>query len=153
MIEGGRGRRYDCRTRTCAVAIVRPTLRFNEEATVRQRAAGLAARMLIALAIAAIAGVGGASTPSATECTEGAEFIGNAAHARENGVSRDAFLLQMQSDFDTVRAFPSELRWFVHDEADELFLLGAARTVFDRPQAPELHRAQVFHACMSRLMV
>ena len=117
------------------------------------RATELAVRMLIVLAVAAIAGIAGASTPSSTECTEGAEFIGNAAHARENGMSRDAFLLQMQSDFDTVRAFPNELRWFVHDEADEQFLLGAARTVFDRPQAPELHRVQFFHACMSRLMV
>lgn len=121
-----------------------------------RRAPGLASGILMSLAITAVAGVAGvaaASIPSSTECTEGAEFIANAARARENGMSREAFLLQMQSDFDTVRAFPSELRWFVHDEADELFLLGAARTVFDRPQTPELHQEQFLRACMSRLMV
>jgi hypothetical protein len=115
-----------------------------------------AAAMLIRLAVAAVAcsnGFAAASTPSSTECTEGAEFIGNAAQARENGMSREAFLGQMQSDFDTIRAFPSELRWFVHDQADETFLLGAARDVFDRPELPELHRVSFFRACMSRLMV
>ena len=93
------------------------------------------------------------STPSSAECTEAAEFIGNAARARENGMPRSAFLDQMQSDFDSIRAFPHELRWFVHDEADEAFLLDAAREVFDRPENPELHKVAFFHACMSRLMV
>jgi hypothetical protein len=94
-----------------------------------------------------------ASTPTSTECAEGAEFIGNAAHARENGMSRDVFLDRMQADFQTVRAFPNELRWFVHDEADETFLLGAARDVFDRPEAPERHRVSFFRACVGRLIV
>ena len=115
-----------------------------------------AARILIVVSLATIAsapGIAGASTPSSTECTEGAEFIGNAAQARENGMSREAFIAQMQSDFDTIRAFPNELRWFVHDRADESFLLGAARDVFDRPEPPELHRFEFFRACMSRSMV
>ena len=115
-----------------------------------------AARILIAVSLAAVAsapGVAGASTPSSTECTEGAEFIGNAAQARENGMSREAFIGQMQSDFETIRAFPNELRWFVHDSADESFLLGAARDVFDRPEPPDIHRIAFFRACMSRLMV
>jgi hypothetical protein len=119
-------------------------------------ATNCAARILIRLAIAASvsgAGLAGASTPSSNECTEGAEFIGNAAQARENGMSREAFLGQMQSDFDTIRAFPNELRWFVHDSADESFLLGAARDVFDRPEPPEIHKMAFFRACVSRLMV
>ena len=109
--------------------------------------------MLAMVTIACSSGLASASTPSATECTEAAEFIGNAAQARENGMSRDAFLEQMQSDFETIRAFPNELRWFVHDPADEAFLLGAASGVFDRPERPEVHRTAFFHACMSRLMV
>jgi hypothetical protein len=109
-------------------------------------------RALIMLVIQAalFAPVATASAPTATECTEGAEFIGNAAEARDNGMTRDAFLGQMQSDFDAIRGFPNALRWFVHDEADEMFLLGAAREVFDRPEAPELHRVAFFRACMSR---
>jgi hypothetical protein len=124
--------------------------------TMRKALPSRAARILIAVSLAAIAsvpGIAGAGTPSSTECTEGAEFIGNAAQARENGMSREAFIAQMQSDFDTIRAFPNDLRWFVHDQADESFLLGAARDVFDRPEPPDLHRAAFFHACMSRLMV
>ena len=94
-----------------------------------------------------------ASTPTSTECAEAAEFIGNAAQARENGMAKDAFIEQMESDFEAIQAFPNELRWFVHDEADEAFLLGAARDVFDRPRPPELHRASFFRACMRRLTV
>ena len=114
------------------------------------------ARLLAGLLIATIAGTvcpALASVPSSTECTEGAEFIGNAAQARENGMSRDAFLDRMTADFEMIRAFPNELRWFAHDEADEAFLLGAARDVFDRPEPPELHRMAFFRACMGRLMV
>ncbi len=113
-------------------------------------AAGIAAVLAAVILAAAPAH---ASTPTSTECAEGAEFIGNAAQARENGMSKDAFLEQMQADFETIRAFPNELRWFVHDEADETFLLGAARDVFDRPEAPELHRTSFFRACVGRLMV
>jgi hypothetical protein len=96
---------------------------------------------------------GGASTPSATECAEGAEFIGNAALARDTGMARERFIDQMQSDFSSIRAFPNELRWFVHDAADEAFLLSAAQDVFDRPKSPDLHRVAFFRACMNRLMV
>jgi hypothetical protein len=95
----------------------------------------------------------GAGTPSATECAEGAEFIGNAALARDTGMARDRFIDQMKSDFSSIRAFPNELRWFVHDAADEAFLLAAAQDVFDRPQSPDLHRIGFFRACMSRLTV
>ncbi len=94
-----------------------------------------------------------ASTPTSTECTEAAEFIGNAARARDGGMARDAFLDQMESDFTAIRAFPNELRWFVHDAADEAFLLDAAQDVFERPQSPEVHSAIFFRACMNRLMV
>lgn len=94
-----------------------------------------------------------ASTPTSTECAEGAEFIGNAAQARENGMAKDAFIDRMEADFETIRAFPNALRWFVHDEADETFLLDAARDVFDRPRSPQLHRASFFRACMGRLTI
>jgi hypothetical protein len=124
--------------------------------TMRHEARAHTARLVVLLAAGAACAMTGtamASTPSSVECTEAAEFIGNAAHARENGMTRGAFLDQMQSDFDTIRAFPNELRWFVHDEADETFLLGAVREVFDRPADPDLHKVAFFHACMSRLMV
>ena len=110
---------------------------------------------LIAVCVAAsIATVAArASTPTSTECAEGAEFIGNAAQARENGMSKDAFIDRMESDFEMIRVFPNELRWFAHDQDDESFLLDAARDVFDRPRAPQLHRASFFRACIGRLTV
>jgi hypothetical protein len=109
---------------------------------------------VVAFAAAMLAaGLACAGTRTSDECAEGAEFIGNAARARENGMSREAFLEQMQADFQAIRAFPNELRWFVHDEADETFLLGAAREVFDRPEIPERHRTSFFRACLGRLMV
>lgn len=94
-----------------------------------------------------------AGTPSPAECAEGAEFIGNAAHARDTGMSRDAFIDRMEADFTAIRAFPRELRWFVQDETDEAFLLGAARDVFDRPETPDAHRMDFFRACMRRRFV
>jgi hypothetical protein len=112
------------------------------------RAAGFLALLAVAAVCPAVAG-----TPTSTECTEAAEFIGNAAHARENGMTRNAFIGQMESDFTMIRAFPNELRWFVHDEADEAFLLDAAQEVFDRPESPDHHRIAFFRACLSRLMV
>lgn len=122
----------------------------------RNDASARAARLLAllgAVALCLATGAATAGTPSSDECAEAADFIGNAAQARENGMTRSAFLDQMQSDFDSIRTFPNELRWFVHDENDEAFLLDAAREVFDRPQSPQLHRVAFFHGCMSRLMV
>ena len=120
----------------------------------RAAAASLVSRVRVGVVIATVACAvcpALASTPSSTECTEGAEFIGNAAQARENGMPREAFLDQISADFEMIRAFPSELRWFAHDRADEAFLLNAARDVFDRPESPELHRVAFFRACMGRL--
>jgi hypothetical protein len=53
-------------------------------------------------------------------------------------MAKDAFIEQMESEFASIQAFPNELRWFVHDEADAAFLLDAARDVFDRSRAPPL---------------
>jgi len=107
--------------------------------------------MIVGLLVAAGSALAG--TPSPTECAEGAEFIGNAARARDTGMARDAFIDQMEADFYAIRAFPRDLRWFVQDEADEAFLLGAARDVFDRPETPDAHRIGFFRSCMSRRFV
>jgi hypothetical protein len=82
------------------------------------------------------------------ECTEGSEFIRNAAMARDNGQSREAYLGQLRGDLLTIRAFPPELRWFAQDEQDEALLLSAASDVFDDPQTPELHRRAFLERCL-----
>ena len=103
-------------------------------------------------ALAALTGwlTAGASAPSVTECLEGSDFIVNAARARENGMSRAAFLARMEEDFRLIQAFPPELRWFAKDADDERLLLEAARDVFDAPAAPEAHRARFLAVCLAR---
>lgn len=91
-----------------------------------------------------------ASSPTVDECYEGSDFIANAALARENGMSREAFLGHMEEDFLLIQAYPPELRWFAKDEDDERFLLAAAREVFDTPDTPEGHRARFLAACFAR---
>ena len=95
----------------------------------------------------------GASTLSVADCFEGSDFIANAAAARENGMSREAFLNRMDEDLQLIQAFPPALRWFAHDEDDERFLRESAREVFDKPDAPEGHRAHFLAACFSRATV
>jgi hypothetical protein len=92
-----------------------------------------------------------ASQPSLTECFEGSDFVGNAALSRENGMSEKKFIDRMQDDFELIRAFPQELRWFVHDAGDEAYLMAASREVFERPAPPEEHRRTFLESCFARM--
>ena len=92
-----------------------------------------------------------AGHPSLTECFEASDFVGNAALSRENGISAQKFIERMQQDFTLIHAFPQELRWFVHDLDDELYLLGATRDVFERPEPPEEHRRAFLESCVARM--
>ena len=92
-----------------------------------------------------------ASRPTMEECFEGSDFIGNAALSRDAGMGADRFLSRMEDDFVAIRAFPNELRWFVHDADDEAFLLDSAREVFEHPGAPDRHRAVFLRACIDRM--
>src|SRR5436189_5694183 len=95
----------------------------------------------------------GASIPTLGDCLEASDFIANAALSRDNGMTRDAFIQRLNGDFAAIRAFPSELRWFVRDEDDERFLEDAAEHVFDAPAAPAAHRRDCLQACFERLSV
>ena len=93
-----------------------------------------------------------ASRLTMAECFEGSDFIANAALARENGMSRAAFIGRLEEDLELIRSYPPELRWFAKDREDEAFLHDWARRVFDQPQAPEQHRARFLAACLDRDM-
>jgi len=110
-------------------------------------------RGLVATAAAGGCLTVGASTLTVTECFEGSDFIANAALARENGMTREAFLHRMEEDFTLIQAYPPALRWFAKDEDDEIFLLQAAREVFDAPADSESHRAHFLAACFARATV
>lgn len=105
----------------------------------------LTAAAMLTGCVAAMAG-----TPTPEECWEGGEFIRNAALAREAGMSRAAFLERMEGDFRLIQNFPPDLRWFVKDRDDELFLLVAAARVFDVPARPMEHESLFLSACFSR---
>ena len=94
-----------------------------------------------------------ASAPTLADCLEGSDFIANAARARDNGITRAAFLGRLSEDFVAIRAFPAELRWFVKDDDDERFLESAAETVFDTPAEPAAHRTAFLRACFDRLTI
>jgi len=109
------------------------------------------ARLLMAVLAAACVS---ASTPAlasphtVAECREGGEFIRNAARSRDNGMTRDAFMYQLEVDLRAIQAFVPELRWFARDESDEQMLLKHAGRVFDRPLDPLQHEYQFLNACM-----
>jgi hypothetical protein len=107
-----------------------------------------------ALALAAlllVASAAWASSSTVNECLEGADFIANAAAARDNGMTRDAFLGKLDGDLLLIQAFPAELRWFAKDADDAQFLRFAAQQVFDHPESRERHRARFLDACFARV--
>jgi len=110
-----------------------------------------AIRLLVGFAVAFLAGREVvASVPSVEECYEAADFIANAARARDNGIERDAFVDRLREDFQLIRAFPPELRWFVKDEDDEAFLQDASESVFARPRTPDRQEAEFLVSCLER---
>jgi len=108
-------------------------------------------RFVATVALVACAAAVQASVPSVAECLEGSDFIANAARARDNGIARDRFLERLDSDLETIRAFPPALRWFARDGDDEAFLRAATESVFREPLAPDEHRATFLRACFARL--
>ena len=105
----------------------------------------------VAFAAAGLTAAAAASVPSVGECLEGSDFIANAAIARDNGITRRAFVSRLEDDLTLIHAFPPELRWFAKDEDDERFLHASVEVVFDAPAAPEEHRARFLQACFERL--
>ena len=85
---------------------------------------------------------------SPAECSEGGEFIRNAALARDNGITREFFVDKLVEDLVLIQSFPPQLRWFVQDAGDEKFLSEAVFGVFDEPMEAEQHQASFVSACM-----
>jgi len=88
---------------------------------------------------------------SLQECFEGGDFIAHAAQARENGMTKEAFLNRLVADIRLIQAFPRELRWFVYDPEDAEFLHTESSRVFDERRDPEAHRAQFLARCFERM--
>jgi hypothetical protein len=109
----------------------------------------LALGFFFCCAIHATAGIAG--RPTMEECLEASDFIRNAALSRDAGVAADTFLDRMSEDFLVIRAFPAELRWFVHDAGDEMFLAKETRFVFEQPSSPDDQSAHFLRVCVDRM--
>lgn len=96
------------------------------------------------------AATGTAGVPSPKECVEAGDFIGNAALARDRGITEEQFLARIHEDLEVIKAFPPQLRWFVQDDEDARFLVEAATAVFREPKDAADHRADMIGACMAR---
>jgi hypothetical protein len=91
---------------------------------------------------------GSAHQFSVNECKEASDFIKNAAYARDNGITQSTFLSRIHDDIEIIRAFPPQLRWFIHDDDDAKVLLTAASDVFQRPKAARAHQVDFFKSCV-----
>ena len=102
----------------------------------------------VALAAAcALPATAGALTVTPTECQEGSDFIRNAAHSRDQGMSAKDFLARLETDLAMLRFIPVQLRWFAQDEDDERLLRTAAERVFAFPRDPESHSLEFRAQC------
>lgn len=92
-----------------------------------------------------------ASSPTMDECLEAGDFIFHAAQARDGGMAKTIFLDKLRADYRLIKQYPPSLRWFVHDQQDEDFLLDQTRDVFDHPTNPEMHRSKFLRACTNHI--
>jgi hypothetical protein len=111
-----------------------------------------AAHALVLAALVATPAIALAHPPSYQECLEGSDFIANAARARDNGVSKTAFVSRMREDIELIQAYPPQLRWFVQDGDDATFLIAQAEAVFDAPRPPKAHQTEFLASCSARIM-
>ncbi|MEQ1881895.1 MAG: hypothetical protein ABL878_13085 [Burkholderiales bacterium] len=102
--------------------------------------------MLILISLCGATSAAHAIAPG--ECSEGGEFIRNAALARDAGITRQFFVDKMIEDLIVIRAYPPALRWFVQDEFDEKFLSDQVFKVFDEPVEAEEHEAFFISECL-----
>jgi hypothetical protein len=91
-----------------------------------------------------------AQAHSVRECSEGGDFIRNAALSRDAGTTHDFFVERLENDLVMIRAFPAALRWFVHNPDDETFLRAEVEAVFDTPKTIEQHRSGFMERCVRR---
>jgi hypothetical protein len=106
--------------------------------------------LILALALTLPAAAAAQQPHSSGECREGGDFIRNAALSRDKGATREFFVNRLEEDLQTIRAFPAQLRWFVHNPDDERFLRAEVEAVFDAPQSGEQHREEFLLRCVAR---
>lgn len=84
----------------------------------------------------------------ASECREGAQFIGNAAQSRKNGATKEMFVGKLDEDLFVLASIPPEMRWFAHGDAEAQFLRAAVLDVFEFPREPKEHALSFLVTCL-----
>lgn len=113
----------------------------------RRRTRGLLASAAVSASL--VCGPTSALTVTPQDCREGADFIGNAARSRDNGMSAARFVARLDEDLVLIQSVAPDLRWFARDDDDARFLRGAVLRVFEEPALPELHGATFLDECMA----
>ncbi len=88
-----------------------------------------------------------AESLSAGDCSEGGDFIKNAALSRDNGIAAERFIATLEEDLSRVRDMPAAARWFAYSEIEEQLLRRATLGVFMRPKNADIHRAEFVRLC------
>ena len=104
----------------------------------------------LVLAMTFLSGASFAHELSLEECSEGSDYIRNAALSRDSGMSEAAFMDIFDNDMALISRVPPSLRWFVQDKEDEQFLRSALNEVFRRPQQPHQHAENFAESCLLR---
>lgn len=104
--------------------------------------------LAIAMALAGGNAAAGSIEVDADECHQAAQFIGNAALSRQNGMSKERFVGRLDDDLMVLSSMPPERRWFVHGDAEARFLRDAVLDVFDTPRAPRDHAEGFLTNCL-----
>jgi hypothetical protein len=104
--------------------------------------------LFLGICLAGAALVAQAIEVDATECREGAQFIGNAAQSRKNGATKEMFVGKLEEDLVLLAAIPPELRWFAHGDAEAQFLREAVLDVFEFPREPREHATAFLANCL-----
>lgn len=100
-----------------------------------------------ACAATALPPAASALTVTLDECTEGADFIRNAALSRDNGIRAEEFLRRLEDDLVAIQSVPPALRWFARDGDDEELLRVAAISVFAEPRGADDHHRDFLSNC------
>lgn len=86
---------------------------------------------------------------SAGDCSEGGDFIRNAALSRDNGIKAEQFINTLEDDLSRVRDMPAASRWFAYSDIEAQMLRKATYGVFMKPKDADRHRAEFIQFCES----
>lgn len=85
--------------------------------------------------------------PAKAQCRQAAQFVLQAAMARDAGMSPALFLATLERDLDTLLARPLHQRWFVRSPVEAGLIRFAAVAVFNRPASAAQHGRQFQLIC------